>query len=182
MKNENKRSASLIYISALLSFVLLAFSGKLLLAQTAGETILRPADVEQIIPKTVFFRGQSAPVQLRNAGGLKFADGMFFLAALVDTSGYSTSVKAKYQAYLMTEVPIEISGKRLAPGAYGIGFIADHQFVVMDIGAHDILSVSDERDEKLRRPTPLQMIASDTAGMYRLYEGREFVTIKRKAD
>ena len=147
-----------------------------------SDVILHPADLEQVIPKNVFFRGQSAPVQLRNSAAIKYSDGMFFFAVLVDTSGYSTSVKAKYQAYLVTEVPIDINDKHLAPGAYGIGFIADHQFVVMDVGAHDLITVKDERDDTLRRPTPLQMIAGNAAGTYRLYEGREYVTIKRTAE
>ena len=166
----------------LLSLVIFSMAASFAKAQQTSDVILYPPDMEPLIPKTVFFRGQTAPVQLRNSGGIKYANGMFFIAALVDTSGYSTSVKAKYQAYLITEVPIEINGKHVSPGAYGIGFIANHQFVLMDIGAHDLLTLTDERDEKLRRPTPLQVIAGDAAETYRLYEGREFVTIKRSAE
>jgi hypothetical protein len=179
MKRTTMKSFWRLFIYSTLIF---AMSASLAKAQPASDVILHPADMEQLIPKTVFFRGQTAPVQVRNSGGIKYADGMFFFAALVDTSGYSTSIKAKYQAYFVTEVSIEVGGKHLPPGAYGVGFIADHQFVVMDVGGHDLLTVSDERDERLRRPTPLQVVAGEAAGTYRLYEGREFVTIKRIAE
>jgi len=41
---------------------------------------------------------------------------------MVDSSGYSTGLKEKYQAYLLNEVTLEIAGQTLKPGAYGFGF------------------------------------------------------------
>lgn len=148
-------------------------------APTNAETVLHPADLEDLVPKTVFFRGQSAPVQLRNSGGVKFSDGFYFFSSLVDTSGYSTGIQAKYQAYFITEVPLEMGGHHLLPGAYGVGFIADRHFVVMDLGAHDLFTVDYEHDDALRRPTPLQVIADQKDGTYRLYEGRNYISLKR---
>ena len=98
---------------------------------------MKAAEVQKVLPATVFFRGLSAPVQARNSGGVLFASGgdnRMMLVSLVDTSGYSTSVQEKYQAYLLTEVPLDIGGQRLAPGAYGFGFIAGDTFIVQDIG------------------------------------------------
>jgi hypothetical protein len=140
------------------------------------DTILKATEAAKILPEKVFFRGQSATVQGRNSGGVKFADGMYVLAALVDTSGYSTSVQQKYQAYFITEVPIEINGHPLAPGAYGVGFVGSN-FGVLDIGSHDLFSVPATRDTDLKRPTPLQVIADVAPGKYRLYEGRQYVVI-----
>ena len=60
------------------------------------------------MPAQVFFRGQSATVQMRNSGGIRYADGMFTIMALVDTSGYSSGIQQKYQAYLITEVPLQV--------------------------------------------------------------------------
>ncbi len=145
---------------------------------TGTDTILNATEAAKVLPGAVFFRGQSASVQGRNSGGIKFGDGMYVLAALVDTSGYTTSVQQKYQAYFITEAPIEINGHPLAPGAYGVGFVGSN-FGVMDIGAHDLFSVAATRDAGLKRPTPLQVIANGAAGRYRLYEGREFVVISR---
>jgi len=144
----------------------------------AGDTVLKPADTPALLPDKVFYRAQSAPTQLRNSGGVKFADGYYVLATLVDTSGYSTGVAAKYQAYFITEVPLTIGGEKLAAGVYGIGFIADNKLVVTDVGAHDVVTVATGDDAGMKRPTPLQVIA-DPAGGFRLYSGRRYVLFNR---
>jgi len=117
-------------------------------------------------------------VQARNSGGVRFADKRMMLVSLVDTSGYSTQVKEKYQAYLITETAIDIGGHYLAPGAYGCGFIADNVFVVQDIGAHDLFTAHSTEDAALRRPTPLQVVAGPGGDGYRLYAGRSYVTFR----
>jgi len=144
------------------------------------ETILKAADITpKIFPDRVFFRGQSAPVQLRNTGGVHFADDLYVLAGLVDSSGYSTSIREKYQAYLINEVTLEIDGQTVKPGAYGFGFLSGGKFVVMDLGANDVLQASSQHDAEMKRPVPLQVVASSTAGSYRLYAGRDFVEFRR---
>jgi hypothetical protein len=154
-------------------------------AQTTAsqpEAVLHAADTTKILPDSVFFRGQSATTQARNSGGVRFADGYYFLAALVDSSGYSTGVQEKYQAYLITEVPLSFDGHRLAPGAYGAGIVkssASPQFVVQDLGAHDLFQAAATNDAKLHRPTPLQVVAGDSPGKYRLYFGRNYVEFER---
>ena len=63
-------------------------------AATAGkESVLNSGEVgDKLFPDKVFFRGQSATVQGRNSGGVRYADGFLVLAALVDNSGYSTGI------------------------------------------------------------------------------------------
>jgi hypothetical protein len=148
-------------------------------AQSSPEAILQPADAAKILPDSVFFRGQSAPIQKRNASGVRFADGMYLLTALVDNSGYSTGVREKYQATFITEVPLTIDGHPLPAGAYGVGFIAGNHFVVMDVGAHDLLTATSMHDEKLHRPRPLLILPADTTGAYRLCFGRDCVSFER---
>jgi hypothetical protein len=145
---------------------------------SAAPKVLTAAETAKILPDAVFFRGQSAAVQGRNSGGVRFSKDALFLVTLVDTSGYSSSVQEKYQAYLITEAPINIEGHRLEPGVYGCGFIANETFLVMDIGAHDLFTVHYAKDENLRRPTPLQILPSPTGGGYRLYVGRNYVTVE----
>jgi hypothetical protein len=139
--------------------------------------VLHPADLEALIPPSVFFKGQSATVQLRNSGGVRFAGGGVMFAVKVDTSGYSTSVQERYQDYLVTEVPLRFGegagAKTLAPGAYGIGFIPDG-FLVMDIGAHTLFTLPVATDAPMRRPTPLQVVAQDSG--FRLYSGRTYIS------
>ncbi|MGB7437865.1 MAG: hypothetical protein WBW49_20800, partial [Candidatus Acidiferrum sp.] len=125
------------------------------------------------------FRGQSATVQARNSAGVRFADDMLVLAALVDSSGYSSGLKEKYQGYLINEVPIEITGQTLKPGAYGFGFLEGNKFVVMDIGANDVLQASSTKDTEMKRPVPFQIVAASTPGQYRLYKGRDYVEFQR---
>ena len=118
-------------------------------------------------------------MQFRNTGGVRFADDFYVLAGMVDNSGYSTSIREKYQAYLLNEVTLEIGGQTLKPGAYGFGFLGGGKFVVMDIGANDVLNGTSQRDAELKRPVPLQVVASSTAGTYRMYAGRDYFEFHR---
>jgi len=147
-------------------------------ALAQGDTALKAADVQKLLPDSVWYKGQSAPAQKRNSGGVKCADGSFVLATLVDNSGYASDVAAKYQAYFVAELPIKIGGQSLPAGVYGIGFIPDNKFVVTDVGGHEVLNVSSSNDEEMKRPMPLQVTA-DPGGGFRLYAGRRYVTFTK---
>ena len=139
--------------------------------------VLNAAEATKLLPPAVFFKGQSASVQSRNSGGVRFSKESVMLVTLVDNSGYSTSVQEKYQAYLIAETPLSIDGHRLEPGAYGVGFIANDSFIVMDIGGHDLFTAHTEKDATLHRPSPLQVMAAPgSTDHYRIYAGRTFVT------
>ncbi len=158
-----------------MAFVMMAAPG---MSRAQGSaTVLKPADVEKLLPPSVFYRGQSATTQTRNSGGVKFADGYFVLATMVDTSGYSTGIQAKYTAYFIAEVPIKVGSLTLPAGSYGVGIVGD-KFVVTDVGAHDVLSVSAASDADLKHPMPLQVTA-DPAGGFRLYIARKYIVFSR---
>src|SRR6185369_15016655 len=144
-------------VAAALALAVLA-SPVSMIAQ-AGDTILKPADTQKLLPASVYYKAQSAPTQLRNSTGVKFADGFYLLATMVDTSGYSSDVAVKYQAYFITEIPIKIGGQSLPAGVYGVGFVDGGKFIVTDVGAHDVMTASSATDEGLKRPMPLQIIA-----------------------
>jgi hypothetical protein len=163
-------------VTAALALAVLA-SPVRMLAQ-GGDTILKPADTQKLLPASVYYKAQSAPTQLRNSTGVKFADGFYLLATMVDTSGYSSDVAAKYQAYFITEIPIKVGGQNLPAGIYGIGFVGGGKFIVTDVGAHDVMTASSATDEGLKRPMPLQIIADPTGG-FRLYGGRKYVVLTR---
>jgi len=145
-------------------------------AQAAHDTVLNAAEATKLLPASVYFKGQSASTQLRNSGGVKFGDGLFVLAVMVDTSGYSSDIQQKYQAYLIAETPIKIEGHTLAAGVYGVGFV-EGKFVVLDVGAHDLFSVGAHKDEALKRPMPLKVVADGAS--FRLYAGRSYVSFAR---
>ncbi len=144
------------------------------------EAVLKAADITpKIFPEKVFFRGQTAGTQMRNTGGVRYADGFYVLAGLVDSSGYSTGLREKYQGYLISEVAVEIGGQKLMPGAYGFGFLEGNKFVVMDLGANDVLQVTSTKDSEMKHPVPLQVLATPDGGKYRLYKGRDYVEFHR---
>jgi hypothetical protein len=143
-----------------------------------SDTILKPTDTQKLLPASVYYKAQSAPTQLRNSTGIKFNDGYYLLATLVDTSGYSSDVAAKYQAYFIAEVPLKFGSETLPAGIYGVGFVPGDKFVVTDVGAHDVFTVGSATDEAIKRPTPLQIMA-DPSGGFRLYAGRKFVKFSR---
>jgi hypothetical protein len=154
---------------------LILFCG-VLLAQQPKTGVLGSDDIKKVVPAAYFFRGQSAPVQVRNSAGFSVADGKLVLAGLVDTSGYASDVQAKYQGFLITEVKLHIEGTELAPGEYGFGFSQTGKFLVMDVGANDLFSVGAKLDDKLARPVPLKIV--EDGGSYRLYAGRKWVSLK----
>jgi hypothetical protein len=161
-------------------FAILAFLTSLLLASAFAQQVSRHMlgsdELNKAVPTEYFFRGQKAPVQVRNAVGFQLADGKMMLAALVDASGYSTAIQQKYQGMLITEADLGIGGSQLKPGEYGFGFTADGKFVVMDVANNDVLSVTFEVYPEMQHAVPLKLVP-DGSG-YKLYAGKKWVGIK----
>jgi hypothetical protein len=145
-------------------------------AQQVSKHVLTADEVKKATPTEYFYRGQKAPVQLRNAVGFQQADGKMTIAALVDASGYSTAIQQKYQGLLITENKLNIGGSTLAPGEYGFGFTADGKFVVMDVANSDVLSASYQTEQALQHAVPLKLVAD--ADGYKLYAGKKWIAIK----
>jgi hypothetical protein len=147
-----------------------------LFAQSAKPAVLTAAELKQSVPSVYFFRGQSATVQVRNAGGLRIGKDSLVLAALVDTSGYAQDVQQKYQGLFITEVKLNVGGSQVGPGEYGFGFNADGKFRVLDVASNELLATDIKSDDSLKRPVPLKLV--EEGGEYRLYAGRKYVVIK----
>ncbi len=145
-------------------------------AQQATKHVLSSEEVKKAVPTEFFYRGQKAPVQLRNAVGFQLADSKMMLAALVDASGYSTAIQQKYQGLLITETKLNIGGSTLSPGEYGFGFSADGKFVVMDVANNDVLSTAYQTDQALQHAVPLKLV-EDGDG-YKLYAGKKWIGLK----
>lgn len=156
--------------------VLLAILAASGIAQQATRHLLSNDEVGKVVPTEYFYRGQKAPVQMRNAAGFQLADGKMTIAALVDASGYSSAIQQKYQGMLITETKLNIDGSNLGPGQYGFGFTAEGKFVVMNVSNDDLLSVNYSHDSVMKRPVPLQFV-EDGEG-YKLYSGRSWVSVK----
>ena len=145
-------------------------------AQQVSKHMLSSDELRKAVPAEYFFRGQKAPVQVRNSVGIQLADGKMMLAALVDASGYSTAIQQKYQGMLITESKLNIGGNNLAPGQYGFGFTAEGKFVVMDVGNNDVFSTSYQTDQAVQHAVPLKLV-EDGAG-YKLYAGKKWIGVK----
>jgi hypothetical protein len=144
--------------------------------QQGSKHVLKSDELKKAVPSEYFFRGQKAPVQVRNAVGFQGADGKMMLAALVDASGYSTAIQQKYQGMLITEIKLNIGDSTLPPGQYGFGFTSDGKFMVMDVGNDDVLSTSSETDAALQHAVPLKLV--EDGRQYKLYAGKKWVGIK----
>lgn len=140
--------------------------------------ILAGADLSRVVPPGFYFQGLSAPTQMRNSAAARWGKDRHVIAGLVDTSGYSTEVRAKYQGFLILDSDISLGGETLNSGAYGFGFSSDGKLNVMNLAGNQILSVSSSKDANLRRPRPLMM--SQDGERLRLYSGRDYVIIDAK--
>jgi hypothetical protein len=145
-------------------------------AQQVTKHVLSSDELKKAVPAEYFFRGQKAPVQLRNAVGFQLADGKMMLAAMVDASGYSTAIQQKYQGMLITETKLNVGGSSLPPGQYGFGFTADNKFMVMDVANSDVLSAAYQTDQALPHAVPLKLVEDGTG--YKLYAGKKWIAIK----
>lgn len=158
--------------------LLVACSLLSLVAAQDRAVILAGSELSRVVPPGFYFQGLSAPTQMRNSAAARWGRDHHVIAGLVDTSGYSTEVRAKYEGFLITDSDISIDGKTLKTGAYGFGFSNDGKLNIMDLAGNQILSVSTTKDSKLRRPRPLMM--SQDGERVRLYGGRDYALIDAK--
>lgn len=156
---------------------LLVFTGSIGLAAMLQDraTVVSGADLTRLVPTSFYFKGQSAPTQMRNTSAAKLGNERYVIVGLVDTSGYSAEVRAYYEGFFITDSPIKINGESLPTGAYGFGFSNDGKFNVLDLAGNKILTVSATNDKELRRPRPLMMTATDQG--IRFYTRRDYVVV-----
>jgi hypothetical protein len=139
--------------------------------------ILSGAELTRVIPPGFYFEGQSAPTQVRNAAAARFGT-KHVIAGLVDTSGYSSEIRAKYEGFIITDEAVEIGTGVLGAGAYGFGFTSAGQLNIFDVGGKPVLTVPATNDAAQPRPRPLMMTA-ERDGL-RLYAGRNYVVIAKR--
>jgi hypothetical protein len=163
-------------IIALVLLVMASFS-LTALAQDRG-AVLAGAELTRVVPTTFYFQGQSAPTQMRNAAAARFGKDRYVILGMVDTSGYSAEIRARYEGFFITDSAITIGGETLSTGAYGFGFGKDGKLNILDLGGNEVISVAVTNDKDLRRPRPLSMTMSGND--VRLYRGRDYVVIAAK--
>lgn len=141
-------------------------------------TVLGSDDLNRVVPAGFYFEGRSGPTQMRNAGAVRFGEKRYVIAALVDTTGYSSDVQAKYEGFFITDSKITVGGSEVASGAYGFGFSKDGKLNLYDLSGNQAKSVAAVKDSELRNPRPLMMVKG--ADGVRFYHGRHFVILAAK--
>jgi hypothetical protein len=140
--------------------------------------ILAGTELSRVVPAAFYFQGQSAPTQMRNSAAVRFGANHFVIVGMVDTSGYSAEIRARYEGFFITDAPITVGGETLPTGAYGFGFSNDGKLNIFDLANSQVVSVAITNDKAMRRPRPLMM--SLDGSNVRLYRGRDYVVIAAK--
>lgn len=169
MKREIRYSVKLITLSIALLIAVVSVSAQ------SGARVLDRDDAKLFVPEGFYFEGQSAATQMRNSGVAILGEKRHVIVGLVDTSGYSADIAAKYEGFFITDSPVKIGGKTLATGAYGFGFTRKGEIDIHDIGGKTILTAETKEDPGLRRPRPLMLMME--GGELRFYKGRTYAVI-----
>ena len=140
----------------------------------AAPAVVAGADLKKVVPDSYFFRGLSATTQLRNSSAIHYPDDFYVIVGLVDTSGYSSDVKAKYNGFFITEKKLSFGRNTLAPGEYGMGYTADGKFHILDVAGNELLVADITLDDKLARPQPLKVVMDGATA--KLYLGKKYVS------
>jgi hypothetical protein len=170
--------ARLNFFAGLIGVMVVAFAMPAIAQAQDSVTVLTGEDLTRVVPPGFYFQGLTAPTQMRNSAAARFGAKRFVIAGLVDTSGYSADVRAKYEGFLITDSPIQINGSDLNVGAYGFGFSNDGKMQVLDLAGNPILSVTTTKDTETKRPRPLSF--AKVGDSIRFYNGRDYVTISAK--
>ncbi len=130
------------------------------------------------VVKDFYLEGNAIPVQKRNTVVLKGTDGKHLVFGLLDTTGYSAEIQAKYAGMMIVERKVTVGGTVLGPGAYGFGLQKPTppegagRLMVYDVGGAKVGEAAAEYDKALAQPQPLQFVNG------RLYVGRHWAAIK----
>ncbi len=141
--------------------------------------VLHSAKASKLLPAELPFRGEEVFIEQRNSDGIRFPDGLYLVAAVIDTSGHASGTHEEFPTYLKTQVPLDINGHKLKPGIYDLGLNGQHRLAVRDGGAHLMFTVDAGYDSALVRPRPLQICLGQSLDSYRFYLGRNYVVLFR---
>jgi hypothetical protein len=130
------------------------------------------------VPKDFYLEGNAIPVQKRNTVVLKGTDGKRMVFGLLDTTGYSSEIQAKYAGMMILEGKATVGGTAIPAGAYGFGLQkptppeGPGHLIIYDVGGTKIAEVPAAYDKALAPPVPLQFASG------KLCIGRHCVEVK----
>ena len=134
----------------------------LLPAPVVAQEKLEGKAFDSAVVKDFYLEGNAIPVQKRNTVVLKASDGKRMVFGLLDTTGYSAEIQAKYIGMIVVERKTTVGGTAIAPGAYGFGLKkptppeGPGQLMVYDVGGTKVAEAPAAYDKALAQPVPLQ--------------------------
>jgi len=138
---------------------------------------------DSAIPKDFYLEGNAIPTEKRNAVLVHLPSGQRAIFALIDTTGYSADIIAKYIGMMITEGDLTVCGQKIGVGSYGFGWVRPGtgidkpgKFSLYNQAGAKLAECTTPRDGALKQPRPLQVIARD--GGAELYYGRHHVELK----
>jgi hypothetical protein len=160
-KGRKSMNKTLMAISFSVMVCLMAVWPGAARAQGSFESVSGTAFVNAV-PGDFYLEGNRIPTERRNSALLKNAKGSRVVVGLIDTTGYSSQIKAKYTGFLITETSISFGGVTLGVGSYGIGLdspaspsTADATFKIYDQAGTKVGEGTAKRDESVKQPKPL---------------------------
>jgi len=153
------------------------------LAQKGFELVTGKA-FDSAMPKDFYLEGNAIPTEKRNAAMVKTPAGARAIFALIDTSGYASSVQAKYVGMIITEGDITLCGHKIGVGSYGFGWElpatgveASGKFSLYNQAGAAVAGCTAERHGDLKMPRPLQVVVAKD-GTARLYHGKHYIALQ----
>jgi opacity protein-like surface antigen len=138
---------------------------------------------DSAMPKDFYLEGNAIPTAKRNAVLLHLPSGSRALFSLIDTSGYSAEIIAKYVGMIITEGDVSICGQKVSVGSYGFGWArpgtgvdAPGKFSLYNQAGAKVTECATPRDANLTQPRPLQVVVNGAAA--KLYYGKHYVELK----
>jgi hypothetical protein len=169
--------------NSFLGFALAAIAiPQCILAQKPFEAITgKPFD--SAVPKDFYLEGNAIPTAKRNAILVHTAGGQRAIFSLIDTTGYSSDIQAKYVGMIITEGDVSLCGKKVGVGSYGFGWQRPATgvdkpgaFSLYDQAGTEVAKCATPRDGAMARPVPLQMVSGKDG--VRLYAGRHYLDLR----
>ncbi len=138
---------------------------------------------ESAIPKDFYLEGNAIPTAKRNAILVHTPGGQRAIFSLIDTTGYSSNIIAKYIGMIVTEGDVTLCGKKITVGSYGFGWerpaAGDDKpgtFSLYNQAGSEIAKCTSTRDAAATLPRPLQIVPGQDGA--RLYAGRHYIELR----
>lgn len=139
---------------------------------------------DSAVPRDFYLEGNAIPTAKRNAAMVHLPGGARAVFSLIDTTGYSSDIVAKYVGMIITEGEMTICGQKIGVGSFGFGWARPATgvdqpgtFSLYNQAGEKAAGCATPRDAKVPQPRPLQLIPSPE-GSARLYYGRHYLEVR----